>query len=105
MSSVSERVDALEHWRDGNGKPGAAAMIVAFCDGLKANNHRDDAQDAYIEKAKTEAAIYKATEKQTIVDAVEEVMKKRGKTVEGMVRALGPYFAAIATIIIAILSR
>ncbi len=83
---------------NGNGKPGAAALIASFCDGLANNNKRDDMQDKYIENAKTEAAISKATEKQMVVDAVDEVMRKRGKSVEGLIRAFGPYFAAICAL-------
>jgi hypothetical protein len=104
MSSVVERVENLEHWRDGNGKPGAAAMIASFCEGLAGNNKRDDAQDKYIEAAKIEAAISKAAEKQALVEAVEEVMRKRGRSVEGMIRAFGPYFAAICALAAAALT-
>ena len=73
-------------------------MIASFCEGLAGNNKRDDAQDRYIEAAKIEAAISKAAEKQALVDAVDEVMRKRGKSIEGMIRALGPYFAAICAL-------
>jgi hypothetical protein len=104
MSSVVERVESLEHWRNGNGQPGAAAILVTVRERLCENEARDDIQDAYIEAAKTATAVAKASEKQMLVDAVEEVMKKRGKSAEGIIRALGPYFAAICALIAAALS-
>jgi hypothetical protein len=27
MADIALKVESLEHWRDGNGKPGAAAII------------------------------------------------------------------------------
>lgn len=99
MADIAIRVDQLERWRDGNGKPGAAAIIADHEKRLTKNEKTDECQDKELSKINTRCAVEKATEKQVIVDAVGEAMRSRGKSREGIVRAFGPYVAAIASIV------
>jgi hypothetical protein len=103
MSDVALRVDRLEHWRDGNGKPGAAAILADHEKRITTNECQDKEQDATLAQMKIEGAVAKATERQIIVEAVSEAMKKRGKSKEGMVRAFGPYAAALVALLAVVL--
>lgn len=98
-------VDGLRRWRDGNGKPGAAAILADHEKRIANSESKDEEQDKVLACIDKDKAVTAATEKQMIIDAVGEAMKKRGKSREGIIRALGPYAAAIASIIIALLSR
>lgn len=82
---LSNRVAKLEYWRNGNGTPGAAETIV---------NHEDRIDE--IEK-------HHLQEGEVIKKAVKEAMSERSKSREGLLRAFGPYFAAICAIVSAVL--
>lgn len=103
MADIAIRVDDLERWRDGNGKPGAAAILADHEKRITANECQDEGQDAILAQMKIDNAVSKATEKQVIVAAVREAMSTRAKSKEGMVRAFGPYAAAIAALAATIL--
>jgi hypothetical protein len=98
-------VDGLRRWRDGNGKPGAAAMLADHEKRIMSAEAKDEEQGKALACIDKEKAVAAATERQVIIEAVGEAMKKRGKSREGIVRAFGPYAAAIASIIIALLAR
>lgn len=103
MADVIARVEELEHWRDGNGKPGAAAMLFDHEKRIALEASRNDTQDSKLFEIDKERAVEKATERQVIVDAVSEAMAKRGKSKEGKIRAWGPYAAVVGSLIIALL--
>lgn len=105
MADLAVQVEALERWRDGNGKPGAAAILADHEKRITREENRNDAQDGEINTIKTGCAVEKEREKRMIVDAVNEAMKTRGKSIEGLIRAFGPYAAAIAAIASAYLAR
>ncbi len=96
MADIVERVGKLELWRDGNGKPGAVAIQADHEKRLTANEKTDDCQD----EALLEIKLHHAVEKEVLVSAVLEAMKKRGRSAEGLIRAFAPYFAALVSLII-----
>jgi uncharacterized protein (UPF0261 family) len=100
MSDLATRVEDLEHWRDGNGKRGAAAVIIDLERQMEREAKRNDCQDTTLTAHATEHAVAKATEKQFIMDAVAEAMKKRNQSLEGIIRAWGPYFAGLCALIV-----
>lgn len=93
--SLIVRIDCLEKWRDGNGKPGAAAIIA---DHEKRILHiESDAETC--QKHLTKIDLHHAAEKQVMQESIEAVLRKRARSFEGMLRAGGPYAAAAAAII------
>jgi hypothetical protein len=103
MADLAERVDGLEHWRDGNGNPGAAAVLADHEKRIAREEGRNDCQDGKLIEFDKARAVEKATEKQVIIDAFSEAMKKRGKSREGLIRAFGPYAALVGSLLIALL--
>lgn len=102
MADLAIRVDDLERWRDGNGKPGAAAIIADHEKRITREETRNDCQDIKLADFATAEAVAKATERQVIIEAVGAAMAARGKSREGRVRAWGPYFAAACALIAAL---
>lgn len=99
MADIAVRVDGLEKWRDGNGKPGAAAMIADHEKRIERETTRNDCQDSKLAEIDKAQAIAEAMAKQIVVDAVSEALKKRGQSREGRIRAWGPYFAAFCALL------
>ncbi|MFA5379026.1 MAG: hypothetical protein WC455_24945 [Dehalococcoidia bacterium] len=95
MADIALKVESLEHWRDGNGKKGAAAMILDHEEKLTREISRNDCQDEALRGVALADAVAKATERQMFKEVVEEVLKARSRTFEGIIRALGPWFAAL----------
>src|SRR5512146_3099075 len=98
MADIALKVEGLERWRDGNGKPGAAAMLADHEKRIVKAECDTEAHD----KVLRDIELHHATEKTMIVAAISEAMARRGKSREGMVRAFGPYVAAISAVIIAL---
>ena len=80
LAGHEKRIGKLESWRDGNGLPGAAATIQY--------------NDARLDKIEA----HDLCEPKRLQDALAEALSTRSKSKEGMIRALGPYFAALCTI-------
>lgn len=105
MADLALQVEALERWRDGNGKPGAAAILADHEKRLGREEKRVDGLSGEISTIKTGCAVEKEREKRMIAEAIDEAMKKRGRSIEGLVRAFGPYAAALAAIASAYLTK
>lgn len=103
IGRLEDDVDGLKHWQNGNGKPGAAAMLIDHEKRIAENEAKDEEQDKALACIDRDKAVEKATEHAALVKAFEEAMSKRGKTREGKIRALGPWFAAAMGLIIALL--
>lgn len=99
MADIAGRVDGLEKWRDGNGKPGAAAMIADHEKRLTYEEGRNFCQDTKLADIDKAEAVARAMEKTLVMEAVAEAMKKRGHSAEGRIRAWGPYFAAFTALL------
>ena len=95
MADVAAKVEELERWRDGNGKPGAAAKLADHEKRIVTNEQKIGEHDRCLKSLE----IHKAGEKLAMQEAVESVLRKRGRSVEGVIRALGPYAAALGAII------
>lgn len=78
-----EKINALEHWRDGNGNKGAAETI-----------HDHEARLYNIE-------LHHAKEEQLIIRSVKRAIKEHNKSAMGYIRAFAPYFGAIIALLIA----
>ena len=87
LAGHERRIGKLESWRDGNGLEGAAKMILC-------HSHRI-----------TEIENHHIEEPQRIQDALAEAMSKRSKSKEGMIRAWGPYFAALVVVATALVDH
>ena len=85
--AIETRVTKLELWKNGNGLPGAAEMA-----------QRQEKRLAIIEAHHIE-------EPHILKEAVLAAMKAQSKSKEGMIRALGPYFATLIVIITTILDK
>lgn len=104
MADIAVRVESLEHWRDGNGKRGAAATLVEHGEQIVALQDKSACFEERFHKQDVAEAVAKVAEKQFIVEAVEEALRKRSRTAEGLVRAWGPYFASLCTLAAAVLA-
>ena len=80
LAGHEKRIGKLESWRDGNGLPGAAATIQY--------------NDARLDKIEA----HQILEPQLLQAELAKALSTRSKSKEGMIRALGPYFAALCTI-------
>lgn len=98
--AIIRRVEVVEHWMNGNGNPGAAAIIIETRNRVDRLEKETECQ----EKRLNELDILRAGEEKRIMDMFESVLRKRGRTIEGVLRALGPYAAALAAVISAYLS-
>jgi hypothetical protein len=102
MADILLRVDGLEKWRDGNGHPGAAAMLADHEKRIERGEKRIGCHDIKFFEIDKAAAVAKVTEKQMIIEAVGEALRSRSKSFEGIIRAWGPYFAAACALVAAI---
>lgn len=104
MADLAIQVEALERWRDGNGKPGAAAILADHEKRIAREEKRIDGISDEVATIKTGCAVERERERRMIVEAVDEAMKKRSRSIEGLVRAFGPYAAALASVAVAIIA-
>lgn len=104
MADIVIRVNDLEKWRDGNGKPGAAAMIADHEKRLTYEEGRIFCHETKINEMEKAEAVAAVMAKQMIIEAVSEAMKKRGHSAEGRIRAWGPYFAAFCALLATVAS-
>lgn len=100
MADFAAKIDELERWRDGNGKPGAAAKLSDHEKRMAAAENKISEHDRCLKKID----LHHAGEKLAMQEAVESVLRKRGRSIEGVIRALGPYVAALGAIISAYLT-
>jgi hypothetical protein len=98
MADIADKVAKLELWRDGNGRPGAAAIQADHEKRIIRNEALDDCQEIKLH----EIELHHAVEKDVLVNAVLEVLKKRARSAEGIVKAFAPYFAALISLLIAL---
>jgi hypothetical protein len=99
MSEIT-RIADLEKWRDGNGCPGAAAKIADYEKRICCVEQVVDKQ----EKRLNMIDVQRAGDRLVMQEVVRGVLRERGRTLEGVVRLMGPYIAsatAIATALIA----
>jgi len=80
IADHEKRIGKLETWKNGNGLMGAAEMI-------KCHEGRID-----------EAEKHQIMEPFILQETFAKAMKERSKSKEGMIRAFGPYFAALCTL-------
>ena len=100
MADFAAKVEELERWRDGNGKPGAAAKLADHEKRIGTAENKISEHDRCLKSLE----IHQAGEQLAMQEAVESVLRKRGRSVEGVIRALGPYAAALGAIISAYLT-
>lgn len=100
MADFAAKLEELERWRDGNGKPGAAAKLSDHEKRVTAAENKISEHDRCLKGLE----IHQAGERLAMQEAVESVLRKRGRSVEGVIRALGPYVAALGAIISAYLT-
>jgi predicted NBD/HSP70 family sugar kinase len=105
MADIVLRVEDLEKWRDGNGKPGAAAVIAEHEKRLNKVESRCEDHGDGLALLTTQLAVARAMEKTLVVEAVAEAMKTRSRSMEGVIRAWGPYFAALCALAAAIVPQ
>ena len=99
MADIAIRVEGLEKWRDGNGHPGAAAMIADHEKRLTYEEGRNFCQDTKLSDIDKAEAVARVMEKQLIIEAVSEAMRTRAHSGAGRIRAWGPYFAAFCALL------
>ena len=95
MADVAAKIDELERWRDGNGKPGPADKLAYHEKRIGTAEIKLDEHARCLKRFE----IHQAGERFAMQEAVESVLRKRGRSLEGVIRALGPYAAAIGAII------
>lgn len=91
---ILQKIESFERWRDGNGHVGAVGQIA---DHEKRITYVENKCSCYQSKL-NEIDIHRAKEKLLMQEAIEEVLHKRGKSFEGLLRAGGPYVAALSAI-------
>lgn len=101
MSDYAQRVSDIERWWKGNGKPGAAAVIVDHETRLQRIEARTEEQERQLR----DIEVHHAGEEMVIRKAIREEMKERSHTLEGMIRMMGPYVAAASAIVVALISN
>jgi len=100
MSDLAMTVEGLRKWRDGNGKPGAAAILADH----EKRIFKEECNNEMQEKILRKIELHHAAEHEMIVDAVSEALSKRSKSREGVIRAFGPYAASISAVLCAIIA-
>ena len=95
MADIAAKIDELERWRDGNGKPGAAAKLADHEKRISTAESKISEHDRCLKGLE----IHQAGERLAMQEAVESVLRKRGRSLEGVIRAFGPYAAALGAII------
>ena len=100
MADVAAKVEELERWRDGNGKPGAAAKLADHEKRIGVNEQKIGEHDKCLKGME----LHQAGEKLAMQEIIEAALRKRSRSVEGVIRAFGPYFAAVVSILVALIS-
>jgi hypothetical protein len=99
MGDIALSVSNLELWRDGNGKPGAAAMLA---DHEKRIAKTEECGEKCTESLRGVEMHY-AMEEQLMMKVVRKAMVLQSKSKEGMIRAFGPYVTGVMSLVSAII--